>query len=121
MNSTDGAQRRRERPGKNRLMRKTVVALWTILGACAWAGCNGGGGKQEIPLLGSQTYLLQSSGKMKVFASATAEGASGSQALHKLRVKRKNEGKEAKTPGCWACTDCICNSDDCACTECTSC
>ena len=107
--------------GKNQLMRKMVVAFWMSLGVCAWAGCKAGGGKQEIPLLGEQTYLLQPSGKLKVYTSSSAEGASASQALHKLRVKRKNEGSSAKTPGCWACSDCICNGDDCACTECTSC
>ena len=83
--------------------------------------CKGGGGKQEIPLIDSQTYLLQSSGKMKVYPSTSAEGAAGSQPLQKLQVKRKNDGQAAKTPGCWACTDCICNGAECACTECTSC
>ena len=87
----------------------------TLLASC------GGGGKQDIPLSGGQTYKLQSSGKMSVFPPATAQATEGSVPLHRLRVKRKNDAPEAKTAGCWACTDCICNTDDCACTECTSC
>ena len=99
-------------------MRTVVLVAWTmVLSAGLMAACQGGG-KQEIPLLAGQTYQLQSSGKMKVSTSFSGEGA---QAIHKLRVKRKNDGAAASTPGCWACTDCICNSDDCACTECTSC
>jgi hypothetical protein len=85
-----------------------------ILGSCA------GGGKQDIPLSGGQTYRLQSSGKLSVLP-AGAQAAEGSLPLHRLRVKRKNQGAAAKTEGCWACSDCICNADDCACTECTSC
>ena len=98
--------------------------LGTVAGFCIGViliGACQGGGKQEIPLTATQTYQLQSSGKMKAYASSSAEGAQGSQPLHKLRVKRKNEGAGAKTEGCWACSDCICNADDCACTECTSC
>src|SRR6476620_3361714 len=101
-------------------MRYRIYTL-ALVGFCALGACKGGGGKQEIPLIGSQTYLLQSSGKMKVYPSASAEGATGSQPLQKLQVKRKNDGQAAKTPGCWACTDCICNGAECACTECTSC
>jgi len=102
-------------------MRSWFCALAIAVGFCGLGACKGGGGKQEIPLIGSQTYLLQSSGKLKVFPSANAEGATGSQPLQKLQVKRKNDGQAAKTPGCWACTDCICNGGECACTECTSC
>jgi len=101
-------------------MRKWTVTLALGLSICFLGACKGGG-KQEIPLTGSQTYLLQPSGKLKVFPSASVEGATGSQPLQKLQVKRKNEGEAAKTPGCWACTDCICNGAECACTECTSC
>jgi hypothetical protein len=101
-------------------MRKTFVFLGlSLLVAGFVAGCSNN--KQEIPLSPGQTYLLQSSGKLAVFASQAADGAKGSQPLAKLRVKRKNEGSAAKSPGCWACTDCICNGDECACTECTSC
>jgi hypothetical protein len=102
-------------------MRNWLCTLAIAVGVCTLGACKGGGGKQEIPLIGSQTYLLQSSGKMKVYPSASAEGATGSQPLQKLQVKRKNDGEAAKTPGCWACTDCICNGAECACTECTSC
>jgi hypothetical protein len=101
-------------------MRASIVATWISLGACLLGACKGGG-KQEIPLVGSQTYLLQSSGKVKVYPAAAAQGATGSQPLQKLQVKRKNEGAGAATPGCWGCTDCICNGPECACTECTSC
>lgn len=100
-------------------MKRTAFVCW-VLGTIALAGC-GGGGKQDIPLAGGQTYKLQSSGKLNVFPGATATGADGSEPLHRLRVKRKNDNPDAKTAGCWACTDCICNTDDCACTECTSC
>ena len=85
--------------------------------ACACAG----GGKQEIPLTGTPAYVLQPSGTMKVYPGNSARDAQGAQPLHRLRVKRKNEGASAKTPGCWQCTDCICNGDDCSCTECTAC
>jgi hypothetical protein len=88
----------------------------TSLMALGIASC-GSGGKQEIPLAGSQTYKLQSSGKLNVFPAAEP----GAEPLHHLKVKRKNDGAAAATTGCWACTDCICNADDCACTECTSC
>lgn len=98
-------------------LKTLVCATLTLL---ALAGCSGGG-KTDIPLSTGQTYKLQSSGKLNVFPAATAEGADGSNPLHRLRVKRKNEGTAAKIDGCWACTDCICNTDDCACTECTSC
>jgi len=104
---------------KKLVMKKLVIGAWLGVGALLIGGCQGG--KQEIPLLGTQTYQLQPSGKLKVFASAKAEGAQDSKPIHKLQVKRKNEGAGTKTEGCWACTDCICNSDDCACTECTSC
>jgi hypothetical protein len=102
-------------------MRVSSVAALIGVGVVVVAGCKGGGGKQEIPLSGGQTYLLQSSGKLKVYPSAAAEGGQGSQPLQKLQVKRKNEGAGTRTPGCWACTDCICNGAECACTECTSC
>jgi len=102
-------------------MKVSIVATWVSLGICLLGACKAGAGKQEIPLVGSQTYLLQSSGKMKVYPAAGAEGAAGSQPLQKLQVKRKNEGAGAATPGCWGCTDCICNGPECACTECTSC
>jgi hypothetical protein len=101
-------------------MRKLSVFVCASLLAFILASC-AGGGKQDIPLQGGQTYKLQSSGKLNVFPSATAPGAEGSVPLHRMRVKRKNEGAAAKTEGCWACTDCICNADDCACTECSSC
>jgi hypothetical protein len=91
----------------------------TSLTALFLASCVGGG-KQDISLSGSQTYRLQSSGKLSVFPAGAAD-AEGSLPLHRLKVKRKNEGAAAKTAGCWACTDCICNADECACTECTSC
>lgn len=97
---------------------RVLVFAGTV--ALALAGCSGGG-KQDIALSGGQTYKLEPSGKAKVFPSATADGAQGSQPLHRLRVKRKNENPGGNTAGCWACTDCICNDDDCACTECTSC
>jgi hypothetical protein len=79
-----------------------------------------GGGKVDIPLTTGQSYVLQPSGKLTVHA-AGGSSAPGSAALERLRVKRKNEGQDAKTPGCWQCTDCICNGAECACTECTSC
>jgi hypothetical protein len=101
-------------------MRKLTTFVCASATALLLLSC-GGGGKQDIPLSGGQTYRLQSSGKLNVYPSATAEGAQGSEPLHRMRVKRKNDNPAAKTPGCWACTDCICNSDDCACTECTSC
>jgi len=96
-----------------------VLSCLGLVAAGLFAGC--GNNKQEIPLSPGQTYLLQSSGKLAVFASEGSDGANGSKPLGKLRVKRKNEGSAAKSPGCWACTDCICNADECACTECTSC
>jgi hypothetical protein len=91
----------------------------TSLLAFAVTSC-AGGGKQDIPLVSGQTYKLQASGKINVFPAA-ATGADGAAPLNHLRVKRKNAGPAAATSGCWACTDCICNSDDCACTECTAC
>ena len=100
-------------------MRTWMTRLGIVCAAGAFASCKGG--KQEIPLVGSQSYLLQPSGKLKVYPSASAESAAGSVPLQKLQVKRKNDGEAAKTPGCWACTDCICNGAECACTECTSC
>ena len=85
------------------------------------AACTGGG-KQEIPLSTGQTFHLQSSGKMTVYPAGTDKAADGAQPLKKLRVKLKNDGTAAsKTEGCWHCSDCICNADDCSCTECTSC
>ncbi|MEO8178639.1 MAG: hypothetical protein ABI895_07390 [Deltaproteobacteria bacterium] len=101
-------------------MRVSIVAALIAVGVVFVTGCKGGG-KQEIPLSGGQTYLLQSTGKLKVYPSAGAQGAQGSQPLQKLQVKRKNDGAGPPTPGCWACTDCICNGAECACTECTSC
>jgi hypothetical protein len=112
--------RRTGRERGNRRWRGIRVVAWLSLVGGLLGSCKGGG-KQEIPLSGDQTYLLASSGKLTVFASAATEGAGKSLPLNKLRVKRKNDGAAAKTPGCWACTDCICNGDDCACTECTSC
>jgi hypothetical protein len=91
----------------------SIVGL--LLGSCS------GGGKKDVALTSGQVYQLQSSGKMKVFPSAGSDGAKGAVPIHRLRVKRKNEDPAAKTAGCWLCTDCICNADDCACTECTSC
>jgi hypothetical protein len=98
-----------------------MKVFFFVVCACVFSGLVAGcarTSKEEIPLSSGQTYLLQSSGKMSVSA---AEGAPGSQPLHALKVKRKNAGASAATPGCWACTDCICNTGDCACTECTSC
>jgi hypothetical protein len=83
------------------------------------AGCSGG--KQEVPLVGAQTYRVEPSGKMSVFPSDSANEKQGALPLHHLRVKSKHEGTGAKATGCWRCSDCICNSDDCSCTECTSC
>lgn len=99
-------------------MRTSIVAALMSVGLFALGGCKGAS-KQEIPLTVGQTYVLQSSGKLKVYP--TAASASGSQPLQKLQVKRKNEGAGVQTPGCWACTDCICGGPECACTECTSC
>jgi uncharacterized membrane-anchored protein len=90
------------------------------------------GGKIGIELEDDQTYILQPSGKMKVFPDAKADGAAGSLPIHKLEVKRKNKGEEPageakgeaegeEDEGCWGCSDCICNGDACSCTECTSC
>ena len=91
-----------------------------LLSSCGLvAACSGG--KREIALHGAQTYTLQPSGKVKVYPSAAAEGAEGSAPLHRLRVKRMNQGASPSAEGCWACTDCICNGDECGCTECTSC
>ena len=81
------------------IMKASIVATLIGVGACLLGGCQGGG-KQNIPLSGGQTYLLQSSGKLKVYPGAGAEGAPGSQPLQKLQVKRKNEGAGAATPGC---------------------
>jgi hypothetical protein len=91
-----------------------AMVLALVLGSCS------GGSKQEIPLADSQTYELQSSGKMTVYPAGGLDGKQGSQPLHGLRVKRKNEGAGSKTEGCWRCSDCICNGDHCSCTECTS-
>lgn len=90
----------------------SLCASIALIGGCARTP------KQQIPLTAGQTYLLQPSGKMSVSAVG---GSPGAQPLQKLEVKRKNDGASAKTPGCWACTDCICNGAECACTECTSC
>jgi hypothetical protein len=76
-----------------------------------------GGGKVEIPITAGQTYILQPSGKLKVYGAAT----DGASPLEKLLVKRKNAGAGAAAPGCWQCSDCICNGTECSCTECTSC
>jgi len=77
-------------------MRTWMTRLGIVCAAGAFASCKGG--KQEIPLVGSQTYLLQPSGKLKVYPSASAESAAGSVPLQKLQVKRKNDGEAAKTP-----------------------
>jgi len=107
------------RSGQVMLMRTVaIVCLYGVL--ALFMGC-ARGGKQDIPLSDGQTYQLQPSGKMSVYPSGKAQEFQGAQPLHKLRVKRKNEGAAAKEPGCWRCTDCICNADDCSCTECTSC
>jgi hypothetical protein len=97
---------------------RVLCGAWLL--ACLATGCNGGG-KTDIPLGGGQTYKLQSSGKLTVFPTASAQDATGSEPIHRLRVKRKNDNPSAKTEGCWNCTDCICNGDECGCTECTSC
>jgi hypothetical protein len=98
-------------------MARTLGALLFFAFACQ------GGGKVEIPLTEGQTYLLQPSGKLKVYGSAAAEGpdAARAQPLKTLHVKRKNAGANATEPGCWQCSDCICNGVQCSCTECTSC
>lgn len=93
------------------------LGLWLAVLLTSCSGAN----KQEIGLSADQVYRLQSSGKMTVYPSQSAEGARGAQPLHKLRVKRKNEAAGAKTEGCWACTDCICHDDECTCSECSSC
>jgi hypothetical protein len=80
-----------------------------------------GAAKQDIPLSAGQTYVLQSSGKLTAYPSGSKEAGSEAAPLEKLRVKRKNEGPGSKAEGCWHCSDCICNSADCSCTECTSC
>jgi len=98
-------------------MRTLIAVVFAGALAVSAAGC-AGGSKQDIPLASGQSYKLEPSGKMKVFASDAAEGA---QPLHRLRVKLKNEPPGAKTSGCWTCSDCICSGDDCACTECTAC
>jgi hypothetical protein len=95
---------------------KTAIIAMIFSAALLTLGCKGGG-KVEIPISAGQTYILQPSGKLKVYGAAT-EGASP---LQKLLVKRKNAGAGAATPGCWQCSDCICNGAECACTECTSC
>jgi hypothetical protein len=90
----------------------------TVVGLAACSG----GGKQEIPLSSGQTYQLQTSGKLTVFPAGASEAAPGAIPIQKLRVKRKNDVADgSKTEGCWRCSDCICNSDDCSCTECTAC
>lgn len=96
------------------------VVFWSSVAIAMLGGCNGQT-KQEIGLLAGQVYSLAPSGKLKVFPPSESNGAAGAQPIKKLQVKRKNEGAAASTPGCWQCTDCICNSDECACTECTSC
>ena len=83
------------------------------------AGCSGG--KLEIPLSAGATYSVEPSGKMSVFPAKGADKTEGALPLRHLKVKKKNEEPAAKVPGCWHCSDCICNSDDCSCTECTSC
>jgi hypothetical protein len=98
---------------------RSVVISCSLL-ALLMGGCHGQG-KQEIGLVEGQVYKLQPSGKLQVFPAAASDGAAGSVPLKKLQVKRKNEGSAATTAGCWQCTDCICNTDDCSCTECTSC
>jgi hypothetical protein len=98
-------------------MRKSTVVLLGV-GALLFLGsCKSN--KTDIPLSGGQTYVIQPSGKAQIYPSGSA--APGAQPIHRMQVKRKNEGAAAKTAGCWACTDCICNGDQCACTECTSC
>ena len=97
------------------------VRIALSYGALAlFVGC-AGGSKQEIPLSNGAMYQLQPSGKMTVSPAGSAQGSAAEKALKKLRVKRKNDGASAKEPGCWRCSDCICNADDCSCTECTSC
>jgi hypothetical protein len=100
-------------------MRINIAICMAVALALAFASaCSGG--KQAITLPDGTAYVLQSSGKMTVYPLEQAQGAKGSAPLKQLRVKRKNETANP-TLGCWQCTDCICNADDCACTECTSC
>jgi hypothetical protein len=96
---------------------RTLGALLLLGTACK------GSTKVEIPLSKGQTYLLQPSGKLKVYGSDADRGADGARAqpLEMLHVKRKNAGTGSSTPGCWQCSDCICNGVQCSCTECTSC
>lgn len=103
-----------------RMAARLVVVVGLLSSAAFVLAARSGGGKVDIDLEDEQTYILAPSGKMKVFP-AKADGAQGSQPIEHLQVKRKNEGEEAKTEGCWGCSDCICNGADCACTECTSC
>jgi hypothetical protein len=93
-----------------------LAALLLLASACK------GGGKVDIPLTEGQTYLLQPSGKLKVYGSAAeSPEAARAQPLKMLHVKRKNAGTSATDPGCWQCSDCICTGVQCSCTECTSC
>jgi hypothetical protein len=103
---------------RTQYMRSSWLATMRCLAIVLLTGCTGG--KQEITLPAGATYRIQSSGKMSVSPPTGAEGAQGAEPLHKLRVKKKNE-EAGKTAGCWLCSDCICNSDDCSCTECSAC
>jgi hypothetical protein len=99
-------------------MRKSTVILLGCVATLLFLGsCKGN--KIDIPLSGGQTYVIEPSGKAKIYPSGAS--APGAQPIHRMQVKIRNEGAGAKTEGCWACTDCICNGDDCKCTECTSC
>jgi hypothetical protein len=95
-----------------------TIATCSVLFVLSLAAC--GNAKQDVPLAGGETYQLQSSGKLTVYPSMKADGASGSTPLQRLRVKRKNVDPAATQPGRWRCTDCICNSGDCSCSECSS-
>ena len=106
------------------MKKKMTARMGALLAAASLAvlasSCQGGS-KVEIPVSQGQKYVLQPSGKLKVYAAAEAGSAPDAQPLEKLRVKRKNETAGAAATGCWQCSDCICNGQECACTECTGC
>jgi uncharacterized membrane-anchored protein len=108
--------------GTKSMVARMIVVVGMLCSVGFVLASKSGGGKIGIELEDDQTYILQPSGKMKVFPDAKADGAVGSQPIHKLEVKRKNKGEtESEDEGCWGCSDCICNGDACSCTECTSC
>jgi uncharacterized membrane-anchored protein len=107
--------------GGKSLVARVIVVVGMLCSVAFVLASRSNGGKVGIDLEDDQTYILQPSGKLKVFPDDKAEGAAGSRPIHKLEVKRTNKGEGKETEGCWGCSDCICNGDACSCTECTSC